>query len=85
MATTPLDDERYVSLETFRKEHERSVADHRVFGVPTFITGDRAAFIRVMTRPEGDAALAIATIERVVDATANWTDLNELKHTSISR
>ena len=62
-----------------------SVADHRVFGVPTFITGDRAAFIRVMTRPEGDAALAIATIERVVDATANWTDLNELKHTSISR
>ena len=73
------------ALETFRKEHERSVADHSVFGVPTFITSGRAAFIRVMTRPQGDGALAIATIERVVDATANWADLNELKHTTISR
>src|SRR3954469_21371592 len=33
-------------LETFRKEHERGVADHHVFGVPTFITGGRAAFVR---------------------------------------
>jgi hypothetical protein len=72
-------------LETFRKEHERAVADHRVFGVPTFIVGDQAAFIRVMSRPRGDGAFAIETIERLVDATAHWTDLNELKHTSIPR
>jgi hypothetical protein len=73
------------TMETFRKEHERSVTDHRVFGVPTFITGDRAAFIRVMTRPNGDADLAKRTIDRAVDAVASWSELNELKHTSIPR
>src|SRR5262249_42053608 len=73
------------ALETFRKEHERSVTDHSVFGVPTFITGDQAAFIRVMSRPRGDGVFAIETIERVVDVTANWADLNELKHTTIPR
>jgi predicted DsbA family dithiol-disulfide isomerase len=72
-------------LETFRKEHENAVAAHRVFGVPTFITGDRAAFVRVLTRPAGDAALATSTIERIVDLAAGWSDLNELKHTSIPR
>jgi hypothetical protein len=73
------------ALETFRKEHERAVTDHRVFGVPTFVTGDQAAFIRVMSRPRGDGAFAISTIERLVDVTVNWADLNELKHTSIPR
>jgi 2-hydroxychromene-2-carboxylate isomerase len=72
-------------LETFRKEHERSVADHSVFGVPTFITGDRAAFVRVMTRPQDDGELAVRTIERIVDAVSGWTELNELKHTTIGR
>jgi hypothetical protein len=72
-------------LDTFRKEHERSVADHRVFGVPTFITGDRAAFIRVMHRPAGDGAVATTTIERIVDLVRGWPDLNELKHTTIPR
>jgi hypothetical protein len=74
-----------VALETFRKEHERVVADHAVFGVPTFIVNDQAAFIRVMSRPRGDGQFAIDTIERLVDATAHWTDLNELKHTTIPR
>ena len=74
-----------VALETFRKEHERSVADHSVFGVPTFIVGDQAAFIRVMSRPRGDGKFAKETIERAVDVTLNWADLNELKHTSIPR
>ena len=41
-----------------------AVADHEVFGVPTFIAGDHAVFVRLMTRPEGDAALARATIDR---------------------
>ena len=72
-------------LETFRKEHESSVNDHAVFGVPTFITGDRAAFARIMTRPQGDGELATRTIERVVDAVSGWSELNELKHTTIAR
>jgi hypothetical protein len=74
-----------VPLETFRKEHERSVADHRVFGVPTFVTDGQAVFFRLMHRPQGDTALATRTIERVLDLAAGWPDLNELKHTSIPR
>ena len=72
-------------LETFRKEHERSVADHRVFGVPTFIVNDQAAFVRLMNRPNGDGAAAKETIERTVNLVTGWTDLNEFKHTSIPR
>ena len=72
-------------LETFRKEHEGSVADHRAFGVPTFVANDQAVFIRLMHRPNGDTAVATRTIERVVDLVAGWPDLNEFKHTSIAR
>jgi predicted DsbA family dithiol-disulfide isomerase len=72
-------------LETFRKEHERSVADHRAFGVPTFVANDQAVFIRVMHRPQGDAAVATRTVERVLDLVGGWPDLNEFKHTSIAR
>ena len=35
-----------------------------VFGVPTFIVDGRAVFVRLMSRPQGDAALARRTIER---------------------
>jgi hypothetical protein len=71
-------------LTTFRKAHTDAVDSHQVWGVPTFIVGDQAAFIRFMHRPEGDAALARQTIERVVDLLA-WPDLNEFKHTSVTR
>ena len=33
-----------------------SVRDHKVFGVPTFIVGDAATFVRLRSRPQGDAA-----------------------------
>ena len=72
-------------LETFRKEHERSVADHTVFGVPTFIAGNQAVFVRVMHRPEGDGEVARRTIERLLDLVTGWIDLNEFKHTTIPR
>jgi len=70
-------------LDEFRKAHEAAVADHAVFGVPTFIVGTEAAFVRVMTRPRGDATLATATIERVLDLLEHHVDLNEFKRTSI--
>ena len=38
--------------------------EHQVFGVPTFIIGKDAAFVRLMDRPVGDADLARRTIER---------------------
>ncbi len=70
-------------LDEYRKSHEAAVVNHDVFGVPTFILGDEAVFVRIMTRPEGDGALATATIERVADLLENHVDLNEFKRTSI--
>jgi hypothetical protein len=72
-------------LEAFRKEHEAALADHQVWGVPTFIAGGQAAFARVMTRPQGDGELGRTTIDRILDLTVGFSDLNELKHTSIPR
>ncbi len=69
----------------FRKEHTDAAESHAVFGVPTFIVGDAAVFVRVMTRPEGDGAAARRTVERVLDGVTGWPELNEFKHTSIPR
>jgi hypothetical protein len=72
-------------LETVRKEHEAAASGHDVWGVPTFISGERAVFVRFMDRPAGDAALATRTIERTLDLLDGWPELNEFKHTSIPR
>jgi hypothetical protein len=72
-------------LKIFREAHERAVADHQVFGVPTFIAGGQAVFVRVMDRPGDDATQARTTIERTLDLLTSWPELNEFKHTSISR
>lgn len=72
-------------LDTVRTEHEKSVAEHQVFGVPTFIAGSSAVFVRLMTRPAGDAKKARATIDRVVDLVVDHPELNEFKHTSVPR
>ena len=72
-------------MKELRTAHEASVAEHQVFGVPTFVLGERAAFVRLMTRPGGDADLARSTIERVLDLVAHHPEVNELKHTTIPR
>ena len=72
-------------LEQLRREHEQAATDHRVWGVPTFIAGGQAVFVRLMHRPDGDAGLARDTIERLLDLVTGWPELNEFKHTSISR
>lgn len=70
-------------LETFRKEHLGAVDDHAVFGVPTFVVGDRATFVRLMDRANGDADRAVATITRILDLLTGWPELNELKDTRV--
>lgn len=74
-----------IPLKTIRQEHERGVADHNVWGVPTFIAGDQAAFVRVMDRPRDGVQEPAKIIERLVGLLAGWPELNEFKHTSISR
>jgi len=73
------------ALDIVRKEHEAAARDHTVWGVPTFILGDEAVFVRVMDRPGADAAHARRTIDRVVDLLGGFPELNEFKHTSIKR
>jgi hypothetical protein len=73
------------ALERVRKEHEASVAEHDVWGVPTFIAGGSASFVRLMNRPEGDAEVARNSVERVTSLLIEWPELNEFKHTTRKR
>lgn len=68
-----------------RSEHERCVEQLDIFGVPTFIVGDDAVFARLMTRSDGDGALARDTIDRVLALIGDHPELNEFKHTRLSR
>jgi hypothetical protein len=68
-----------------RQEHERCVEQFDVFGVPTFIVGDDAVFARLMSRSDGDGALARDTIDRVLGLIGDHPELNEFKHTRLSR
>ena len=69
----------------FRSEHTASVDDLEAWGVPTFMQGDKAVFVRLMDRPRGDGQLAIRTIEKVVALLTEFPELNEFKHTSRKR
>ena len=72
-------------FEVFRSEHESSVANQQVFGVPTFIAGEAVVFVRLMTRPEGDAELAKATVEQVLNLASFTTRRSTSTSTPPSR
>ncbi len=72
-------------LAGFQEAHTRSVEEFHAFGVPTFFIGENAAFVRVMTRPEGDAAAARRTIDRILETLTGYPELNEIKQTRIAR
>jgi 2-hydroxychromene-2-carboxylate isomerase len=65
-------------LEALAAEHTEAVSRWSVFGVPTFVAGDDAVFIRFMERGRVD------DLERAVDL-LDWTRLNEFKRTTIAR
>jgi predicted DsbA family dithiol-disulfide isomerase len=65
-------------LKTLAAEHTEAVDKWAVFGVPTFIEGDEAVFIRFMERNRVD------DLERALGL-LDWTRLNEFKHTQIAR
>ena len=72
---------------TLQGEHTAAVEDLGVFGVPTVIAGDppAAVFVRVMSRPRGDPAMARRTVDQVLDLLLGCPDLNEFKHTRLPR
>lgn len=75
------------ALKQVQVEHEQAVASASVWGVPTFVAGDHAVFVRLMNRPErgADGSASIRAIERVVDLLTGWPELNEYKHTTVPR
>jgi len=67
-----------VPLARLAEAHRESVKEWSVFGVPTFIKGDTAVFVRLMERHRID------DVERVLEM-LDWTRLNEFKHATIPR
>jgi len=65
-------------LKVLEAEHTEAVDRWSVFGVPTFLEGDDAVFVRFMERGRVD------DLERALDL-IEWTRLNEFKRTSIPR
>jgi hypothetical protein len=65
-------------LKTLAAEHSEQVERWNAFGVPTFIEGDEADFIRFMERNRVD------DLERALDL-LDWTRFNEFKRTQIPR
>ena len=53
------------------------------FGVPTFVVGGDAVFVRYMTPPDDDPAASTALIESIVAMIATQPALNEFKHTRV--
>jgi len=54
-------------------------------GVPTFVVDGRAVFVRIMSRPKGDAQRARRNIDGVLELFDSLPDLNEYKFTTLSR
>ena len=65
-------------LKTLAAEHTEMVDNYEVFGVPTFVEGDEAVFIRFMERGRVD------DLERALEL-LQWSRLNEFKRTRIAR
>ena len=73
------------AVREIRRAHEQAVREWEVFGVPTFIVEDRAAFVRLMTRPQEDAETARRSIDRVIELLESAPELNEFKYTTITQ
>jgi len=62
-------------------ESFKRFAKVEAFGVPTFVIGNDATFVRYMNAPTNDAHASIAVIDSLVSMMANRPELNEFKHT----
>ena len=54
------------------------------FGVPTFVVGSDATFVRYMKPPSDNVAASIILIESLVELMVNQPEINEFKHTRVS-
>jgi hypothetical protein len=64
--------------ESFRKMER-----YEAFGVPTFVVGNDAIFVRYMNPPSEDPTASIAVIDSLVTLMATQPELKEFKHTRV--
>lgn len=73
-----------------RRPHDVIAASHKeferfdAFGVPTFVVDDDATFVRYMSEPTEDSAESVRLIDSLLYLMGQ-RDLNEFKHTQLSR
>jgi len=56
---------------------------YEAFGVPTFVVGKEATFVRYMEPPTADAQASITLIESLLNLMSSQSALNEFKHTQV--
>ena len=84
-----VDTERVADDITSRRPHEVIAHSHErfarveAFGVPTFVVGDDATFVRYMDPPSSDAGASVRLITTLVSMIADQAALNEFKHTRL--
>ena len=72
-----------------RRPHEvigaafRTFETYEAFGVPTFVLGNDAVFVRYMNPPQGDDAASVDLIGSITRLIAERAALNEFKHTKV--
>lgn len=90
LAPIGVDMQKVMSDVASRRPHRvigesfRSMERFEAFGVPTFVVGDDATFVRYMKPPTEDDAASIAVIESLVSLMTNQPELNEFKHTRVA-
>jgi hypothetical protein len=57
---------------------------YEAFGVPTFVVGPDATFVRYMNPPTDDAQASIKIIDSLVTLMVEQPELNEFKHTRVA-
>lgn len=65
-------------------ENFHAMQTYEAFGVPTFVVGSDAIFVRYMNPPTSDPLASARVIESLVALMANQPELNEFKHTRVS-
>jgi len=69
--------------EVIARSHDR-FARFESFGVPTFIVGEDATFVRYMQPPTEDVQASVELVNSLVTMMATQPELNEFKHTQLS-
>lgn len=89
LASTAVDLDAVFADVATRRPHRvlaesfRAFERFEAFGVPTFVVGDDATFVRYMEPPTGDGVESIEVIASLVDLMARHCALNEFKHTRV--